>query len=822
MTTTAPSMRSPALVLLALVAGCNPCGPPPSRPSDAGARVRSSTATLGAAVFAPELYARAGDRVLVGSDGARLVFASTDDERGRRPLRGAIVDMGEHGADSNGDGLVWWRTGVMLADGTFAPLVASVVGEMTCPSGAAGVKILGDVGAARLETHLCPQPRGAFSIETRALRGLASGTAIADELNTGASVLYADRVGERFEDRVETEWLAFGEASVSAALEFDRSRLVERKVIRIAAEVFRAEARVRWDGSRALRTLHVARGGVLDAIAKVRGAARGQPRATVQFASAQGGSIVLRDDQGEAIGTFDVRARSATLRLPPSFGSTLDVRDHAGITRAARQRITGTIAAGAARFGVIRATFVDDAGEAAPTKIIVRGIDGTPDPTFASTERRAASHGTVYALDGWAELPVHVGRYRVIGTRGPAFSLVVREVDVADGAVVEVRDRVVRELDTSRYIAGDFHLHAAPSPDSSVSLAARVSSLVCNGVEVAVATDHNAVTDYGPTVRALGLEERIATIVGDELTTTGTLLGHFNVFPLTGNGYGAALPYHDVTASEIIANARRAGASVVQVNHARMAPRIGYFDLTEFDARTGRGSARFAGGFDAFEAFNGMFLEEPERVREGARDVVGLARAGVRAGVTGNSDSHHLVFEEAGWPRTYVRASPSPVSARATRAMEGIRMAKTTVSSGPLVELWVDDVEPGENVLRSGGARRVRARVRVSAASWIPVERVEVWVNDTVAFEASVPPSAGGGDGGAASAVRFERTIDLSLSADAVVLAWASAETPIPHVLPPYPRARPIGFTGPVWVDANGDGEFSIAPANAATDAGGR
>ena len=112
-------------------------------------------------------------------------------------------------------------------------------------------------------------------------------------------------------------------------------------------------------------------------------------------------------------------------------------------------------------------------------------------------------------------------------------------------------------------------------------------------------------------------------------TSGTTLLGHFNVFPLTGQGHRAALPYHDVSAEQIVRDARRAGASIVQVNHGRMAPNIGYFELTEFDARTGQGGPRFYAGFDAFEAFNGMYLEEPARVREGVRDIVGLARAGV-------------------------------------------------------------------------------------------------------------------------------------------------------------------------------------------------
>lgn len=796
-----------------------------SRTAARGARDASTGATVGRVDemesdgVESDSLARRGDLVLHGSDGASLVFATHVDEPGRRPLRGSVVDVFVGERASEGDPLIWWRPGLVLADRAWAPVIATNVARMRCERGGEGVKVVGDAAGARVETHVCPAAHGAFEIESRVLRAMPEGATLADELNTGASILHADRVGERWDERVETSWLAFGGAGVGVALDWAQPRQVERKVIRIAAEVFRAEARIPWGAARAVRTLRVARGDALSAISRLPVATR---RVALRMADDRGGSVVLHDERGAPIATFARGGRSWPLALPPSLGATMSVRDHAGIVRVERAPIEGDLSLPHARVGVIRATYVDERGEGTPAKIIVRGIDGTEDPTFERSERRFAAHSTVYAVDGWAELPVRPGRYRVIGTRGPAYSLSVREVAVAEGASIVVRDVLRRELDASRYVAGDFHLHAAPSPDSSVSLPARVASLVCNGIELAVATDHNAVTDYGPAVRELGLERWLTTIAGDEVTTSGAaLLGHFNVFPLAGSGHRAALPYHDVTAEQIVRDARRAGASIVQVNHGRMGPNIGYFELTEFDARTGRGGPRFFGGFDAFEAFNGMYLEQPERVREGVRDVVGLARAGIRAGVTGNSDSHHLVFEEAGWPRTYVRAQPGPDGTRATRVMQAVREGRTTVSSGPLVELWVDGTEPGDTLLRAGGARRVRARVRVSAASWVPVDRVELWVNDRVALEAAVPaatelaPSASSPDAGAsrASGVRFDRTFDLSLSSDAVVLAWASAETPLPHVLPPYPQARAIGFTGPVWVDADGDGAVRVPPA---------
>src|SRR5262249_3395851 len=51
--------------------------------------------------------------------------------------------------------------------------------------------------------------------------------------------------------------------------------------------------------------------------------------------------------------------------------------------------------------------------------------------------------------------------------------------------------------------------------------------------------DHEFITDFGPTVRALGAEGLMATMIGEEVTTFSH--GHFNTFPLvpkpsTSNG----------------------------------------------------------------------------------------------------------------------------------------------------------------------------------------------------------------------------------------------------------------------------------------------
>jgi hypothetical protein len=234
-----------------------------------------------------------------------------------------------------------------------------------------------------------------------------------------------------------------------------------------------------------------------------------------------------------------------------------------------------------------------------------------------------------------------------------------------------------------------------------------------------------------------------------------------------------------------------------------MSPGIGYFDLAHLDPRSGAADPSFSDAFDAVEAFNGFWMTNPEKVSEGAHDLVALARRGLHVAATGNSDSHHLLYEEAGYPRTYVHVPPSPIATRLERVLAAIRRHDTTVSSGPLVELTVDGAPIGSVVVPKGG-HGVHVHVRVSAPAWVPVGRVELWHDDEVAFQVDVTSAPTDG-------VRYETDVTLPFPVDGTILAWATAQTPLPDVLP-YPNARATGFTGLTYVDADGDGKVVVPP----------
>jgi hypothetical protein len=454
-------------------------------------------------------------------------------------------------------------------------------------------------------------------------------------------------------------------------------------------------------------------------------------------------------------------------------------------------------------------SYVDEKGAPLPAQVVVSregapASEGAPGifvgPGDAATPV-FIENKSVYLPSGRGRVRVAPGNYRVVATHGPTHTLATATATAVANSDVKVAGQLARVVDTTGWTSADFHLHSAPSADSRVSLEQRVSALACVGVDFAASTDHNRITDYAPAIAKMGLGMRLSFVPGDEITTPA--LGHFNVFPLPLPPPGAApelvVPaYYEVGPGDIFKDARGRGARVVEVNHARMPPRIGYFDQTHFDAKSGGADKDFSAEFDSLEVHNGFWLEHPDRVREGVDDLVGLARRGKRVAAVGNSDSHKLFFEEAGWPRTYVRTTGT--EAISARVIGGLLRAETSVSAGPFVEMTVDGKPIGSQIIAKG--KSVRVHVKVQAPAWIPVDHVELHVDDDLARAFKV-------EGPAKDGVRFEGDADVAIDRDVVLYAWVDADKPLET---PLARAgtRAIAITGLFYVDADGDGAVTL------------
>jgi hypothetical protein len=209
----------------------------------------------------------------------------------------------------------------------------------------------------------------------------------------------------------------------------------------------------------------------------------------------------------------------------------------------------------APRAGRLHWRVTERGGSTIPARLAVHGIPPTPDPDWGDEPHEGAALEAIVSL-GEGEAPIPAGAYRVTLSRGFEYTISEQTIHVEEGRTASIEATLERVVDTRGWIAADLHVHAVPSPDAPTLLDDRVRSLVASGVEVAAATDHNAVTDYGPTIRALGAQRWLASIVGDEVTTRGVELGHFNVFPLAAGAM--PIPYDRTTPRDIFAAARAA------------------------------------------------------------------------------------------------------------------------------------------------------------------------------------------------------------------------------------------------------------------------
>jgi hypothetical protein len=462
-----------------------------------------------------------------------------------------------------------------------------------------------------------------------------------------------------------------------------------------------------------------------------------------------------------------------------------------------------------------------DANGPMPCKVTFERTDGGPNPDFGPAHAAGPARNQATTADGAVDVPLAPGAYRVTGSRGPAYTIAQAEVVLAPGDAKSLALAPKRVLDTHGYLACDFHQHTMLGADAPVGTRDRVISNAAEGVEVAVASEHNVVADLEPIVRALHLEKTLVSVPGDELTSDASrhAWGHANAWPMPfdpSNPRGGAPLVRDRTPRELFEQLRKTAPTdfVIQVNHPRSGSN-GYFDLLRFDPATGAAAdPAYDGTFDAVEVWNGRNVDARAKV---LADYFGLLRAGHPVTPTADTDTHGVVGQECGYPRTYVRVGSdgSLDGWDASRTADVVRGVKTlrdvVLTNGPMLRVTAGGASVGGLV----HARSVTVKVHVESAPWVVVDSLRIArasdfagaaVKDTKPAPVTVieKPNAAG-------ALAADATFTLRADADDAFVVIASGSTPMTPVLVAGPggsaEITPWAMTGAIWIDAGGDGK---------------
>ena len=446
-----------------------------------------------------------------------------------------------------------------------------------------------------------------------------------------------------------------------------------------------------------------------------------------------------------------------------------------------------------------------------PCKLTFVGVEGTARPSFTHNdigrpegELAISAFDRVFSAVGSEDIRVPQGTYDIYVSRGPEWDVSVHaKVKIGEGTT-KLAARLRHVVDTRGWLSADFHVHAAPSPDSIVPLTHRLIEFVADGIDLIVATDHNAVTDYAPSIKSLGLGALITSARGDELTTNGW--GHYGAFPLPQDlaraGQGALL-VHGHNAKEIFANVRaHVPEAVIDVHHPRIDPGVGYFILGEFDPHSDRaGRPGFSFDFDAIEVLNGYQDPARKSVDRTIDDWLGLLNHGHLATATGNSDTHHLTYNMGGYPRNYVRvADDRPDHVTPGQVADAVKRHRVFFTTGPFVRVRSGQGDIGDLVPAPGG--KASLDIEVDAAPWIAVSRVILYVSGKEARRWPVPESQ--------EVVRFRVRHELGLAADGYAVVRVDGD----RIMAPVVGDRhnfgvyPLALTNPIFFDVNGNGHY--------------
>jgi hypothetical protein len=440
-------------------------------------------------------------------------------------------------------------------------------------------------------------------------------------------------------------------------------------------------------------------------------------------------------------------------------------------------------------------TIIDDeTGNTVPGRITVIGNNpASPDKRLFLTNDRMsgvvrmipAARGTSVDVGDGADPPLQVpagGTYRVFATYGTEWS--VDWVDMTPTAAddgTELEFRLRRVVPTPGYLSTEWHQHSIGSPDSAVSRAMRVATFVSEGVEMFAATDHDYVSDFQPIIEGLGFDRFVRAMPGVEVTPF--VYGHFQAFPLNvdlDDASHGAIDWARGTAGfamipgEIWDTARSRGAEVIQINHPRatsndFADMMQYFDRSglffDYDNRVIDGDPLMApvpmewlrlpedgiwdDSFDALEVWNGHQMKDSNEdgIRENARlDIVmrdwfNFLSFGLEITPMGNSDTHKVVSDHTGMPRTMVRVASDGPDDIASAAIEDEVLdvlagrsgtpRDVILTNGPHIEITANaNATPIGSVIDGSGGN-VDFTISVTAPDWAGFDTIELFVNNT-------------------------------------------------------------------------------------------
>ncbi len=454
-----------------------------------------------------------------------------------------------------------------------------------------------------------------------------------------------------------------------------------------------------------------------------------------------------------------------------------------------------------------------ETGGGLPCRLTLTRMDGTLQPLRAEPAGEVAVRiGVAYTRNGKAMLSLPPGDYILHAGRGFEWSAGRAEIAVRAGETKQVVLKLRREVPTAGWIAADSHIHTLThSGHGDAKIEERMLTIAGEGIELAVATDHNHHTDYAPSAASMGVADRFTPVIGNEVTTKH---GHFNAFPIEP---GARVVNHEQEDwAKLLPEIRATpDVKVITLNHPRDL-HSGFipFGGLQFNPKTGRHRQADALDIDAMEVITSAAMQSDIHLLY--RDWFALLNRGHRIAAVASSDSHDVNRFILGQGRTYVAAKDAdPANLDLDEVWRSYKEGRLLVSLGLLAQVRVNDkFTVGD--LATGLAESIKVEASVFGPAWTQVDRIELFANGILIREQKIEVGHRAGEKARIVWQLPKPAHDVHL----VVIATGPGVTEpfweIPRPYQPSSKSfvpRVVGSTNPIWLDADGDGRFESAVA---------
>lgn len=505
-------------------------------------------------------------------------------------------------------------------------------------------------------------------------------------------------------------------------------------------------------------------------------------------------------------GKFFVRSKPFA-RQVPQMAMTINVKP--GETHALELQVSPE--------NIIKYKIVDkDSKQPIPCKLTFQAVPPTQFLDFGFP-KSAASRNTLCSEKGEGETPINSGSYRVYVSAGPEYELFQQDMSFGFGKENLLNVELKRVVDTTGYVSVDIGVKTKASFDCPVDAKDRIIQALAEGVEIVVSGDINTITDLEPVVNQLGVGNKIKTIIGKRILSTGkNPYGEYTVFPISKERVANPPTNEQFKPNDYktIFNTLRSNypGALIQINRP-IFPYIGYFTMNGYNPETKNALEKLPNiptDFDLFELWEGK-KGGTELYTQNTQLYFNLLMKGFKPTLSASTNSNYTYGEEVGYPRVYVASSTDdPAKININEIVDNLKKGKTIVTNGPFIRFTVNGKGPGEIVTDTDG--EIDCSLEIVASPWVDTAYIDVNKDGVFAKRIFQAPSE--------DIIRYPREgsdskkeFKVTTKRDVILNIGIYGRRSLDPVVAPlfYGEGGGIialAMTGPIFVDFDGNGKY--------------